>query len=80
MLFCSYIDSNLVHYINYKLLVLAHLNLVFFAILTLLLKTNPFLPWPEWLSWLECHPAYRKVVSLIPGQGIQSLQKKSSYC
>ena len=27
------------------------------------------LPWPVWLSWLECHPVHQKVASSITGQG-----------
>ena len=28
-----------------------------------------FLPWPVWLSWLQCHPINQKVTGWIPHQG-----------
>lgn len=31
----------------------------------ILSKIEP-LPWPVWLSWLECHPIHQNMMSLIP--------------
>ena len=36
--------------------------------IVIVLKYN-FVPWPVWLSWLECNPMYQKVVGSISGQG-----------
>ena len=32
-------------------------------------QIEDILPWPMWLSWLDCHPVNRKFAGSIPGQG-----------